>query len=86
MRPINRLNDPDFDPETVSGVWMENITMAKNEAYSREVAFHTRKGCRANIRMRDEETNWCYKNGGQPIWGYTDLNQVNFLYNLSINN
>ena len=50
------LNDPDFDPETVAGVYMEAITFAKNEAYSREVAFHTRKGCRANIRTRDPET------------------------------
>jgi hypothetical protein len=49
---------------------MEAITFAKNEAYSREVAFHTRKGCRANIQTRDPETGWCYKNGGQPLWGY----------------
>ena len=64
------LNDPEFDPETVAGVYMEAITHAKNEAYSREVAFHTRKGCRANVRARDVETGWCYKNGGQPLWGY----------------
>jgi site-specific DNA recombinase len=64
------LNDPEVDPDTVAGVYMEAITFAKNEAYSREVAFHTRKGCRANIRTRDLETGWCYKNGGQPLWGY----------------
>jgi DNA invertase Pin-like site-specific DNA recombinase len=64
------LNDPDFDPDSVAGVYMEAITFAKNEAYSREVAFHTRKGCRANIQARDAETGWCYKNGGQPLWGY----------------
>ena len=64
------LNDPVMDPETVAGVYMEAITFAKNEAYSREVAFHTRKGCRANAQTRDAETGWCYKNGGQPIWGY----------------
>ena len=64
------LNDPDVDPETVAGVYMEAITFAKNEAYSREVAFHTRKGCRANVRTRDSETGWYYKNGGQPLWGY----------------
>jgi len=28
---------------------MEAITFAKNEAYSREVAFHARKGCRASV-------------------------------------
>ena len=64
------LNDPEVDPETVAGVYMEAITFAKNEAYSREVAFHTRKGCRANVQTRDPETGWCYKNGGQPLWGY----------------
>ena len=64
------LSDPVADPETVAGVYMEAITLAKNEAYSREIAFHTRKGCRATIRTRDPETGWCYKNGGQPLWGY----------------
>jgi hypothetical protein len=54
-------------------VYLEAITFAKNEAYSREVAFHTRKGCRANVQARDPETGWCYKNGGQPPWGYRSL-------------
>ncbi len=64
------LNDIDADPDTVAGVYLEAITFAKNEAYSREVAFHTIKGCRANVQTRDPETGWCYKNGGQPLWGY----------------
>ncbi len=64
------LNDPKRDRETVAGVYLEAITFAKNEAYSREVAFHTRKGCQANVQTRDPETGWCYKNGGQPLWGY----------------
>jgi site-specific DNA recombinase len=64
------LNDIEIDPESVAGVYMEAITFAKNEAYSREVAFHTKKGCRANVQTRDPETGWCYKNGGQPLWGY----------------
>ena len=67
------LNDPEIDPETVAGVYMEAINYAKNEAYSREVAFHTRKGCRANVQARDLETGWCYKNGGQPPWGYRSV-------------
>ncbi len=67
------LNDPEIDPESVAGVYMEAITFAKNEAYSREVAFHTRKGCRANVQTRDAETGWCYKNGGQPIFGYRSV-------------
>ena len=64
------LSDPNIDRESVAGVYMEHILLAKNEAYSREIAFHTRKGCRANIQTRDPETGWCYKNGGQPLWGY----------------
>jgi site-specific DNA recombinase len=64
------LNDPIIDPETVAGVYMDAITYAKNEAYSLEVAFHTRKGCTANVQTRDPETGWCYKNGGQPLFGY----------------
>ena len=34
------------------------------------MAFHTKKGCRANVSTRDTDTGWCYKNGGQPLWGY----------------
>jgi len=64
------LNDPEVDPDTVAGVYMGAITFAGVEAYSKAVAFHTRKGCRANIQARDPETGWCFKNGGQPLWGY----------------
>jgi DNA invertase Pin-like site-specific DNA recombinase len=64
------VTDPRADVDTAAGVFMEAITFAKNEAYSKEVAFHTRKGCRANVQTRDPETGWCYKNGGQPLFGY----------------
>ena len=67
------ISDPNVDPESVAGVYMEHILLAKNEAYSREIAFHTKKGCRANIQTRDAETGWCYKNGGQPLWGYKSV-------------
>ena len=77
MRDLNRagvrvisVTDPDIDRESVAGVYMQHILLAKNEAYSREIAFHTKKGCRSNVQTRDPETGWCYKNGGQPIWGY----------------
>jgi hypothetical protein len=68
------LNDSPMDAETATGVYMEAITFAKNEAYSREISFHVRKGCRANIRTRDPETGWCYKNGTLPLWGYRAVN------------
>ena len=64
------VTDPKVDEDTAAGVYMTAITFAKNEAYSKEVAFHTRKGCRANVQTRDPATGWCYKNGGQPLFGY----------------
>jgi site-specific DNA recombinase len=64
------VNDPDFDPDTESGVWTEACTFAKNEAHSRTIAMHVRKGCKANIRMRDPKSGWCFKNGGMALWGY----------------
>jgi hypothetical protein len=69
-------SDPNFDPETSHGVYLEHFTHAKNEAYSRDIAFHTIKGCRANVQSRDPVTGWCYKNGGQPLFGYR-TKQVN---------
>jgi hypothetical protein len=68
------LHDPEMDPSTSIGVYMEAITFAKNEAYSRDISFHARKGCRANIGTRDAETGWCYKNGGDPPVGYKAVN------------
>ena len=73
---VRSVTDPGFDPETASGVWMEAVTFAKNEAYSREIAFHTRKGCRANVQTRDPETGLCYKNGGQPLFGYKSVQLI----------
>lgn len=64
------VTEPMLDPETVGGVYMEYMTLAKNQGYSLEVAFHTRKGCTANVQARDPQTQWCYKNGGQPLFGY----------------
>lgn len=58
------------DPESVAGVYLEAINHAKNEAYSREVAFHTRKGCRSNVQTQHPGTGHYYTNGGQPLWGY----------------
>jgi len=68
------VSEPLADQETAAGVFMEAITFAKNEAYSREISFHVRKGCRANVRTRDPETGWCYKNGSLPLWGYRAVN------------
>jgi len=67
---VKSINDPDIDPETAAGCYIEAFTFAKNEAYSREISFHTKKGCRANLRMRDPESGWCFKNGATALWGY----------------
>ena len=64
------IREPRVDPETPFGVYVEALSFAKNEAYSRELAMHLRKGCRANVQTRDPLTGWCYKNGGYPPWGY----------------
>lgn len=67
---MRSVSDPDLDPDTSAGLYAEVFTFAKNEAYSREIAFHTMKGSRANLRVRDPESGWCFKNS-KPVWGYT---------------
>ena len=67
------LNDPDIDLETSAGAYMGAFTFAKNEAYSRDIAMATRRGCQGNVRVRDPETGWCYTNGGQSLWGYRSV-------------
>ncbi|MFH1513860.1 MAG: recombinase family protein [bacterium] len=64
------VNDPVIDHETSAGSFMEAMTFAKNEAFSRDMSFHIKKGLRANIQSRDPESGWCFKNGGSPLWGY----------------
>ncbi|HEX9743955.1 MAG TPA: recombinase family protein [bacterium] len=64
------VNDHQFDSNTEAGVYLEAITFAKNEAYSRAIAFHTIKGSKANIHKRDPQTGRCYKNGARPTWGF----------------
>ena len=63
-------SEPNIDTNTVSGFWYEGIQELKNEATSREIAFHTFKGMSGNIGHRDIETGWCYKNGGKAPYGY----------------
>lgn len=67
---VRSVTEPMVDEDSSAGVYMKAFTFAKNEAYSRDVAFHTRKGCTANVQTRDPESGWCYKNGGQPLFGY----------------
>jgi DNA invertase Pin-like site-specific DNA recombinase len=64
------VTDPYMDPNTSAGLVYDAVIDAKNEGYSIDLGMHTKKGCRANIKMRDSGTGWCYKNGGQPPFGY----------------
>jgi DNA invertase Pin-like site-specific DNA recombinase len=64
------VSEPEIEPTTVAGIFAEAVILAKNEAYSRDLAFHVEKGLRANVQTRDEATGWCYKNGGRPPLGY----------------
>ena len=63
-------SEPNIDVNTVSGFWLEGIQEIKNEATSREIAFHVKKGMSGNLNQRDIETGWCYKNGGKAPFGY----------------
>lgn len=67
---IVSVTEPEFDPDTVSGLALEKMTEFRNASFSLDVAFHTRKGMRENIARRDPEVGYCYKNGGAPPWGF----------------
>ena len=67
---IVSVMDPSTDPDVPVSILIDLITLGKNELFSREIAMHTRKGCRANIQARDPDSGHCFKNGGQPLWGY----------------
>lgn len=73
---IRYASEPNIDINSVAGFWLEGIQEIKNEATSREIAFHTKKGMTGNLSQRDTETGYCYKNGGKAPYGY----QRNVLY------
>lgn len=70
---IRFVNEPYVDPKSVAGLWLEGIQEIKNEATSREIAFHVMKGMSRNLQNRDSQTGWCFKNGGRPPYGYKAL-------------
>jgi site-specific DNA recombinase len=63
---VTSVTDMPIDPDNQVSPYLEALTFAKDEAYSREVARRTIKGCKASIRARDPQIGWCYENGGQP--------------------
>lgn len=63
-------SEPNLDPDSLAGFWLNGIQELKNEATSREIRYHTMKGMKGNIQHRDPETGWCYKNGGRVPYGW----------------
>ena len=56
--------------ETAMDELLRSIEFFRGKLYSEAVSLHTRKSCRGNVATRDPETGWCFKNGGQPPFGY----------------
>lgn len=67
------VSEPDYDRNSIPGIWLEGISETKDEARSIETAYHTTKGMARNAETRDPETGFCYKNGGIAPLGYDNL-------------
>ncbi len=63
-------NEENVNPRTSAGLWLDGIREIKNEAHSLDIAHNTIRGMSGNIKNRDPETGWCYKNGGRAPFGY----------------
>ncbi|MDW7652140.1 MAG: recombinase family protein [Bacillota bacterium] len=63
-------NEENVNPRTSSGLWLDGIRDIKNEAHSLDISHNTIRGMNGNIKNRDSETGWCYKNGGRAPFGY----------------
>jgi DNA invertase Pin-like site-specific DNA recombinase len=70
------VSEPEYDPKSIHGVWMDGISITKNEAYSVEIAYHVMKGMTENAAQRDPETGWCFKNGGTAPDGYKNVRVI----------
>ncbi len=63
-------SEENINPRTSSGLWLEGIRELKNEAHSMDISHNVIRGMSGNVKQRDPETGWCYKNGGRPPYGY----------------
>jgi site-specific DNA recombinase len=63
-------NEFNVDSKSIAGVWLDGIRDIKNQAHSMEIALNTKRGMAGNIKQRDAESGWCYKNGGRAPYGY----------------
>lgn len=58
------------DKTTGVSILMEALQEASAEADGVEKGQHVLRGCLTNAKNRDESTDWCFKNGGSPPYGY----------------
>lgn len=63
-------SEENIDTKTSAGLWLEGIREIKNEAHSMDISYNVCRGMTGNIKNRDPETGWCYKNGGRAPYGY----------------
>ncbi len=70
------VSEPEYDRNSIHGIWLEGISETKDEARSIETAYHTTKGMARNAATRDPETGYCYKNGGIAPLGYENRRVV----------
>lgn len=59
---------PGSDP--VGNMWLESIHETRSQAESMQTSIHTMKGMKQNAITRDSGSDWYYKNGGSPPYGY----------------
>ena len=60
----------DYDPRTLAGLWMQAIEETMAHAGSLQNREYTMRAMAGNVRARDPETGWAWKNGGAPPYGY----------------
>jgi site-specific DNA recombinase len=63
-------NEFNVDSNSIAGVWFDGIRDIKNQAHAMEISLNTKRGMAGNIKQRDPESGWCYKNGGRAPYGY----------------
>lgn len=67
------VSEPQYDRNSIMGVWWEGMSETKDEARSVETAYWTMRGMLRNFQERDPETGCCYRNGGPPAYGYKNV-------------
>ncbi len=63
-------NELNVDYSSISGVMYEGFRNIQNQTHSMAISQSTIRGMAGNIKQRDPESGWCYKNGGRAPYGY----------------